>query len=725
MPNATCSKEANCPVPRTLAVAIRASLLSCLLSLPLCGQDVLTYHNDNARTGQYLSEVTLTPANVNSAQFGKLFQLTVDGKVDAQPLYASSVAILNQGTHNVLYVATENDSVYAFDADNGSQLWQVSLIEQGETTSDNRGCTQVTPEIGITSTPVIDRTSGPNGAIYAVAMTKDSSSAYHQRLHALDITSGAELFGGPTEVKASYPGTGANTNGTNVIFDPGQYVDRPGLLLLNGVVYTSWGSHCDFTPYTGWIIGYNESTLGQVSVIDLTPNGSDGAIWMAGTGLAADSAGFIYPLMANGTFDTTLNSSGFPSQGDYGNAMVKISTANGGLSVADYFTMSNTVSESNADEDLGSGGALILPNMTDANGVTHQLAVGAGKDQTLYLADCNNMGKFNPSADNIYQELPGALPGGIWGAPAYYSGLGLLYYGPVGSSLMAFQLANARIQASAVSTTVTMFEYPGTTPSISANGASNAIVWAAENSNPAILHAYPANNLTSELYNSNQAGTRDQFGTGNKFITPTIANGKVYVGTTNGVGVFGLLGSNTDFIVGISSGSSASATVTPGQTANYSLNVAAEGGFNQAVTFTCSGAPAGATCTVSPASATPSGNSTITLAVSVATTAAGLPRARRWISPLGFPKGTGVIVMLLILSITLGALTRSRRRACAMIATCALSLAIAAVACGGSMSTTHTNSGTPAGTYTLTVTGTSTSGTTTLTHSVTLQLIVS
>ncbi len=706
-----------------LRVTTRVVLLVCLFALPSWGQDVLTYHNDTARTGQNLNETTLTPANVNSSQFGKLFQLSVDGKVDAQPLYASSVAIPGQGTPNVLYVATENDSVYAFNANNGAQLWQVSLIGPGETTSDNHGCTQITPEIGITSTPVIDRTSGPNGAIYVVSMTKDSSSAYHQRLHALDMTTGAELFGGPTEVQASYPGKGANSNGTNVIFDPGQYAERAGLLLLNHVIYTAWTSHCDFTPYTGWIIAYNESTLSQVNVLNLTPNGSEGSIWMSGGGLAADSNGNIYPLMANGTFDTTLNSSGFPSQGDYGNAMVKISTANGGLAVADYFTMSATVAESNADEDLGSGGALLLPDMTDANGVTHQLAVGAGKDQTLYLADRNNMGKFNSTSDNIYQELPGSLPGGIWGNPAYFNGW--LYYGPVGSNLMAFQFSNALLQTSPVSSTATTFAYPGATPSISANGASNGIVWATENTTPAILHAYAANNLSNELYNSNQAGTRDQFGAGNKFITPTIANGQVFVGTTTGVGVFGLLGSVVDFVLSVSGGNPASATVSPGQTAQYSLSVAAEGEFDQAISFACTGAPAGATCTVSPTSATPSGSSSIALAVSVATTAAGMPGWRGF-GPVGPLKLMSIIEALVALSFAVLTIARrGRRRAYAMLAAGALALATGAAACSGSTPMSSANSGTPAGTYNLTVTGTSTSGTTTLTHSVTLQLIVS
>jgi hypothetical protein len=573
---------------------------------PLGAQDVLTYHNDNARTGQNLNEVILTPSNVNSSQFGKLFQITVDGKVDAEPLYASAVPIPGQGTHNVVYVATEHDSVYAFDADAGTQLWQVSLLLSGETTSDDRGCGQVTPEIGITATPVIDRSSGPNGTLYAVAMSKDSSGAYHQRLHALDMTTGAEVFGGPKEIQATFPGTGDNSNGTDVIFDPAQYKERPGLLLLNQVIYTGWSSHCDIEPYTAWIIAYNESTLNQVNVLDLTPNGHEGSLWMSGAGLAADSAGNIYFLMANGTFDTTLDANGFPSQGDYGNAFVKLSTANNGLAVADYFTMSNTVAESNADADLGSGGALLLPDMTDGSGVTRHLAVGAGKDQAIYLVDRDNMGKFNPTGDNIYQELLSALPGGIWSMPAYFNGR--LYYGPVGDNLLEFQFTNARLGTSPVSRSSTAFVYPGATPSISADGTLNGIVWATENTDPAVLHAYDATDLSQELYNSNQAVTRDQFGTGNKFITPMIANGKVYVGTTNGVGVFGLLAAEATVsptslsfggeLVGASSSAQTVTLANPGQAALAITTIAASGDF--AATNDCGASlAAGANCTIS------------------------------------------------------------------------------------------------------------------------------
>lgn len=692
-----------------------------LFAAILPAQDVLTYHNDLARTGLDSSETILTPSNVNSGSFGKLFVLSVDGKVDAQPLYVSGVTIPNNGMHNVLVVATEHDSVYGFDADNGSELWQVSLLLPGETTSDDRGCDQVEPEIGITATPVIDRAAGPDGAIYVVAMSKDSSGTYHQRLHALDLTTGQEEFGGPKEVQAQYPGSGDNSSGGNVIFDPKQYKERPGLVLLNSTVYTFWSSHCDIEPYTGWIIGYGFSTLAQTSVFNITPNGSEGSIWASGAAPAVDASGNIYFLAANGTFDMTLNAQGFPSLGDYGNAFVKISVNGSTLSVADYFNMFNTVSESSADEDLGSGGALVLPDMTDSNGVTRHLAVGAGKDQNIYLVDRDNMGKFNPASNNIYQELPSALGGQEFGMPAYFANQ--IYYGAAGDSLRAFQFSTAQLQQNPSSVTSTQFTYPGTTPSVSANGTTNGIVWAIENTDPAVLHAYDALDLTHELYNSNQAGPRDQFGTGNKFITPTIANGKVYVATTSGVGVFGLLSASSgpDFSM---SSSPSSASVTAGQSATYTVSVTPAGGFNQPVALTCTGAPMLATCAITPSSVTPNGSSPATATVTVSTTGSSIALPRRkappdswWLSNRAIP-----VFLLLMAVCLLGLLRALRPRPRWARATFALT-ALLFVACGSGGSVGH-NSGTPSGNYSLNITGASTAGSTTLTHSVTLSLTV-
>jgi hypothetical protein len=500
---------------------------------------VVTYHNDNARTGQNLNETTLTPVNVKSSSFGKLFVIPTDGKVDAQPLYLPNAATASHGTHNILYVASEHGTVYGLDADTGSVLWQISTLLSGEKPSDTHGCSQVTPEIGVTATPVIDPSAGPHGTIYVVAMSKDGSGNYHQRLHALDVITGAEQFGGPQEVQASFPGNGDNSSGGSVVFAPGKYEERAALLLVNGIVYTAWTSHCDNRPYTGWVIGYDQKTLGQVSVLNLTPNGSEGAIWMAGAGPAADTSGNIYLLDANGVFDTSLDARGFPSQGDFGNAFLKISTSNKQLAVADYFEMFNQASENGSDQDLGSGGALVLPDLNDSTGKARHLAVGAGKDGNIYLVDRDAMGGFNPNSNNIYQQLSKAIAG-IFSMPAYFNNT--LYYGAVNDQIKAFAISQARLATAPSSRTSHKFPYPGATPSISANGTSNAILWAAENDDPAVLHAYDATNLATELYNSSQAeDDRDELSEGNKFIVPTVVNGKVYVGTINGVGVFGLL----------------------------------------------------------------------------------------------------------------------------------------------------------------------------------------
>jgi hypothetical protein len=501
--------------------------------------DVVTYHYDTLRTGQNLQETFLTPANVNASKFGKLGELMVDGKVDAQPLYLSNVSIPGIGVRNVLYVVTEHGSVFAFDADNISAspapFWKITTQLPGEIPSDDRGCGQVTPEIGITSTPVIDRT---RGAIYVVAVSKNAAGNYFHRIHALDLTTGKELFGGPTTITASFPGTGVGSSAGTVVFDPAQYLERPGLLEISGTIYTTWGSHCDAGPYTSWVMSYSADTLKQISVLNLVPNGSEGAIWMSGTAPAADASGNIYFILGNGTFDTALNTAGFPSQGDCGNCFAKISSA-APLKLLDYFTPLNTVAESSVDEDFGSGGPLLLPDLTDATGTTRHLAVGSGKDAIIYVLDRDNMGKFNAAQDNIYQQIGGQLAGGVWAKPSYFNGT--VYYGAVGDTLKAFPVTNAKLATTPASQSSTQFPYPGATPSISANGTMNGIVWAVENSSPAVLHAFDATNLASELYNSNQAASgRDQFAA-NKCITAMIANGKVFVGTPTSVAVFGEL----------------------------------------------------------------------------------------------------------------------------------------------------------------------------------------
>ncbi len=507
----------------------------CALIPTAHSQDVLTYHNNNARTGLDNKETILTLANVNYSTFGLLFIVPADGKVDAEPLYLSSVSISGV-PHNLLIVATENDTVYAYDADTGANLWQITTLLPGEVPSDDIGCDLISPTIGITSTPVITRPAKGNPVIYVVAMSKDTSGNYYQRLHALDATSGAELYKGPVAISAQYPGTGEGSSGGFVIFAPELYAERASLLLIENTVYLAWASHCDHPPYTGWVMGYNATTLAQTTVLNLTPNADKGAIWNSGGGLAADNAGNIFVAQANGVFDATLNAAGFPSQGDYGNAFLHLSTKSG-LAVSDYWEMYNQSTENSHDTDLGSGG-VILVTQKDSTGKVWDLALAAGKDKNVYIVNRGNMGKFNSASNRIYQQLTDVV-GPMFSTPAAFNNS--IYYGGKNTPIQEFEFSNAKLLATPVAQTITSFIPPGATPSISANAGKNGIVWATQNTDPAILDAYNAATLV-ELYDSTQAPNgRDQFGTGNKYITPMIANGKVYVGTTTGVGVFGLL----------------------------------------------------------------------------------------------------------------------------------------------------------------------------------------
>ena len=518
----------------------------------LLSTDVLTYHDNNSRTDADLTETTLTPANVNSADFGKVGFLAVDGKVDAQPLVKTGVAIPGQGTHDVVYVATEGDSVYAFDAESGALLWHdgptsgaQALLGPGETTvpASDYGSDQIAPTIGITSTPVIDPATN---AIYVVAMSKSvvgGTTTYFQRVHALDLGTGADIVA-PRSVDGSisYPGKGPGGDGTNLFFNPRQYDERDALTLSDGVIYTGWASHSDQAPYTGWLIGFRATDLSLDGVVDINPNGSPAqatskgssgdSFWNSGAGFAADSAGNLYNISGSGPFDASL--------GDYGDSDIKFSTANNTLAVADYFSPDDTQTLDVDDLDLGSSGILLLPPIVDASGDTPSLAIGSGKDGNIYLVDRDNLGKFDATGNRIWQEVDGQLGGAVFGSPAYFDGT--VYFGAVGASLRAFSIAGAKLSATPTSQSPEIFGYPGTVPAISADGSADGIVWAAENGTTGALHAYDAANLADELYDSNQAaGGRDQFGAGNKFITPTVANGRVYVGTTNGVAVFGLL----------------------------------------------------------------------------------------------------------------------------------------------------------------------------------------
>lgn len=515
--------------PLSLAAVFLVAFLAGLS--PARGQvSVLTWHNDNMRTGQNLSETILTPSTVNSTNFGKKCSFRVDGQVYAQPLYVPSVSIAG-GTHNVAYVATEHDTVYAFDADclSATPLWQKSFLGSGITTMP---CTKrhepqcdttiLSPERGITGTPVIDMTSS---TLYVAAQTVENG-VYTQKLHALDIRTGAENTGSPVVIAATAPGH------PGTVFNSTEGLERGGLLLLNGVVYIPYASN-DSAP--GWLIGYNLSTLAQAGVFCVTPTGNLGAIWMASAGPAADSSGNIYFTTGNGDYNANTGGS------NYSMTLVKLNVSGSTLSVADYFTPFNEATLSGKDLDLASGGVVLLPDQPGAN--PHE-SIDAFKTGQIFNVNRDNMGKFNATKNNVIQDFVGDGTG-YYSTSAYWNGN--VYLLGLSDSLAQFTLSNGLLPTTSTHKGPTAFTYPGATPSISANGTTNGVVWAIETfgkvtgGNPAVLHAYDATNVSTELYNSNQAGTRDQPGAAVKFSVPTIANGKVYIGTQTDFDVYGLL----------------------------------------------------------------------------------------------------------------------------------------------------------------------------------------
>ncbi len=505
----------------------------------ITSMQVTTQHDDSMRTGQDPVETILTPSNVNTGQFGKLFSQTVDGNVYAQPLYLANVNIPGKGTHNVIYAATEHDSVYAVDADsnsgqNANPLWQASFIDPAHgvtpVSPTDLDCDNIAPEIGITSTPVIDTATG---TIYVLAKTKESG-VFVQRLHALDIATGTEKFGGPTLIQASYPGNALDGSGGMLSFDPLTNNNRAGLLLRNGNVYVAWASHCDVPPYHGWVIAYDKTTLQQTAAWVPTPNGALGGIWMAGTGLSADLAGDLFVPIANGTFDTT----GTPF--DFGDSIVRLRQNGSQLAVQDYFTPYDQGSLESGDLDVGSGGALLLPDQSGSH--VHEL-VQAGKGGELYVVDRDQMGHYS-SVDNsqIVQDITGQI-GIMLEAPAYWNHNVYLCSGTF-YSLQAYSLTDGLLSTSPTSHSPTYLGF--CTPVISSNGDNSGIVWALQNTHGyngdhEILHAYDATNLANELYNSKQNQDRDDPGLLVKFAVPTVANGKVYVGSATQVSVYGLL----------------------------------------------------------------------------------------------------------------------------------------------------------------------------------------
>ncbi len=506
---------------------------------------VLTQHNDSARTGQNLQEIVLNTANVNQAQFGKLFSYLVDGQVYAQPLYVEKVNVPGQGFLNLIFVATEHDSVFAYDADGVIQtpIWTTSFINPaaGITTVPNSDTlsTDIVPESGITATPVVDLGTG---TLYVVARTKEASGStfnYLYRLYALDISTGQEKqekFGGPVGpviIQASVTGSGAGNDGKgNVHFNSLRQLNRPGLLLSNGVVYIGFGSQADVDPYHGWILGYDAQTLQPAGVFNSTPNGGRGGVWHSGGGLAADATGNVFAATGNGSFDADKGGV------NYGSSILKLS---GGLTVSDYFTPFDQATLTTLNQDLGSGPPVLLPDQTTS---PKHLLVQAGKGGTIYLVDRDHLGQFH-SGDNsqIVQSLPQAL-GRLYATPGYWQNN--LYFQCQSQSLRQFRLFNGRLSTAPVARSKSAVGFPGSTPSISANGATQGIVWTLDSSafavgGPVILHAYDAFDVSHELYNSAQAGFRDQAGPAVKFTVPTVANGKVYVGTQTELDVYGIL----------------------------------------------------------------------------------------------------------------------------------------------------------------------------------------
>jgi uncharacterized repeat protein (TIGR03806 family) len=513
---------------------------------------VLTYHNDNTRQGANTNETILTLANVNSNSFGKLFSRTLDGFVYAQPLVMTNVNIPGKGTHNVVYVATEHNSVYAFDADdnqgpNASPLWQTSFINPGAgiTTIPNGdvGTTDITPEVGITATPVIDPVTS---TIYVIVKTKEPGPVYVHRIHALDLATGLERanFHSPNTVGATnYPGVGSGDNdgAGHVLWNPLRSHARSALTLVNGAVYMAFASHGDNGPYHGWMMAYNATNLSQqVGIYNSTPNGGLGGFWDGGGGPSVDAQGNLFFQTGNGTFDGNLT---VTATNNYAMSVLKLSTTNG-IKLIDYFAPSNAVNLSNGDQDLGSAAPIILPDSAGSAAHPH-LVVGGGKTAPIYLMDRDNMGRFNGTAgaDNIVQQFNGGPGGDRDITPAFYNNTMYMY--DAAAKIGAFKISNALFNTTPVETPDTYANKGGATASISANGTSNAICWAIWNpggqtpATPAVLRAYNATNLTQKLYASDQNPGRDSAGTAVKFTVPTIANGKVYVGAQYSLSVYG------------------------------------------------------------------------------------------------------------------------------------------------------------------------------------------
>lgn len=500
---------------------------------------VTTSQYNNQRTGAVLNEVYLTPGNVNVSQFGKLGSFKVDGAVYAQPLFVPSVEIPGKGRRDLLFVATEHDSVYAFDSrrpDNGP-LWHVSFLDNKRslTTVPARDvqCPFIQPEVGITATPVIDTTTG---TLYVLGRTMTDpafgNKQYFQHLHALAITTGVEKFGGPKLITASVPGKGAGSKDGQLHFDPLLENPRAALLLVKNTIYLAWASSCDVDPYHGWLMAYDPHTLEQRAVLNVTPDGDEGGIWTSDTGLAADDEGNIYAPTANGTFDASSGGR------DYGDSVLKLALHGSSIVIRDYFTPYDQAHLSETDADLGSSGPTLIP---DQRGPHSHLLVQPTKGSMIYLIDRDHMGGFHPEGDAVLGKLPTA--GGGYGAMAYWNGH--LFFASSDDFLRDYALANGRLTLNRYSQI--KFENPGTSPSISANGKQGAVVWTVATKTwngedrPAVLYAFDANSIDRPIYTSEQNAKRDRAGLATRFVIPVVVSGRVYFGARGEVEVYGLI----------------------------------------------------------------------------------------------------------------------------------------------------------------------------------------
>jgi hypothetical protein len=519
---------------------------------------VLTYHNDNSRGGTNIEETQLTPVNV-PGNFGRLFSQLVDGEIYAQPLYVPNLSIPGRGSHNLVVMNTEHDSVYAFDADsnangNAAPLWQISLIDSAHgaaagaapvpasaypVDSDNLpDCGSISPELGSTSTPVIDTGSG---TVYVEAFSYEGGTYVH-RLHALDLTTGAEKTFGPVVIGGTVAGTG--DGGTTVTFNPYAENNRAALLLASGTVYVAFAGSCgdQVAPFHGWLFAYAAGTLKQTGTFLTTPNGGLGGIWMTGSGPAADASGNVYLSTGNGLFDTVNN----PAT-DFGDSILKLTLGSGGLAVADYFTPYNQQTLADNDVDVSSGGVMLLPDQPGP--YPHEL-VAAGKEGRIYLINRDQFTLLNQhycancaSDPQIVQESASGEINGVFSSPVYWNGT--VYYWTPDLYLKAYPLVNGLVNYGGVSISTDAYRWPGANLSISGNGTSNGIIWALKTDAYAtggavVLRAYDAANLNNRLYSSDQ-NANDAAGPAVRFTVPTVVNGKVYVGSHDRLSIYGLL----------------------------------------------------------------------------------------------------------------------------------------------------------------------------------------